>query len=508
MTAPQSGIIVNLNAKEGQYLKTGDPLFGIAQLNSVWLKMEAYESDLPWLRYAQDVSFKVEALPSKTFHGRIAFIDPQLDPNRRVVKVRVNVENKKLLLKPGMFVNANVQANVALHGRVLSADLAGKWISPMHPEIIKDDAGICDICGMPLVPAEKFGFVAPSGPVENPLLIPVSSVLRTGNRAVVYVRLPNKTEPIFEGREIVLGARAGNYFIVKSGLDRGELVVTKGGYKLDSELQIKAKPSMMNPNAGIQERSANDAPAQIAGQWSSLLRTYGKLALAMEKGDHDSAAAELESMKSALEGIKHDQLQPKELALWKEFSMRLANILTEVADMPASTSTLSIIRHQMEETRRYVGLSATPIAPIKSDAQWIAPLAATKNAYLSLAKALAADKEQEALKAIPQVIAEAEKLPSDDHTDKLLQALKHLNMQKNIKGARSAFKPVSKALITIIRKHGIDHLGNLYVVHCPMADGNKGGDWLSEKNEVRNPYFGSSMLGCGDVTDTLSKGSK
>lgn len=508
ITAPQSGIIVNLNAKEGQYLKTGDPLFGIAQLNSVWLKMEAYESDLPWLRYAQDVSFKVEALPGKTFHGRIAFIDPQLDPNRRVVKVRVNVENKKLLLKPGMFVNANVQANVALHGRVLSADLAGKWISPMHPEIIKDEAGTCDICGMPLVPAEKFGFVAPSGPVENPLLIPVSSVLRTGNRAVVYVRLPNKTEPIFEGREIVLGARAGNYFIVKSGLDRGELVVAKGGYKLDSELQIKAKPSMMNPNAGIQERSANNAPAQIAGQWSSLLRTYGKLALAMEKGDHDSAAAELESMKSALEGIKHDQLQPKELALWKEFSMRLANILTEVADMPASTSTLSIIRHQMEETRRYVGLSATPVAPIKSDAQWIAPLAATKNAYLSLAKALAADKEQEALKAIPQVIAEAEKLPSDDHTDKLLQALKHLNMQKNIKGARSAFKPVSKALITIIRKHGIDHLGNLYVVHCPMADGNKGGDWLSEKNEVRNPYFGSSMLGCGDVTDTLSKGSK
>ncbi|MBT8036689.1 MAG: efflux RND transporter periplasmic adaptor subunit [Verrucomicrobiae bacterium] len=508
ISAPQSGIIVNLNAKEGQYLKTGDPLFGIAQLNSVWLKMEAYESDLPWLRYAQDVSFKVEALPGKTFHGRIAFIDPQLDPNRRVVKVRVNVENKKLLLKPGMFANANVQANVALHGRVLSADLAGKWISPMHPEIIKDEAGTCDICGMPLVPAEKFGFVAPSGPVENPLLIPVSSVLRTGNRAVVYVRLPNKTEPIFEGREIVLGARAGNYFIVKSGLGVGELVVTKGGYKLDSELQIKAKPSMMNPNAGIQERSANNAPAQIAGQWSSLLRTYGKLALAMEKGDHDSATAELESMKSALESIKHDQLQPKELALWKEFSMRLANILTEVADMPANTSTLSIIRHQMEETRRYVGLSATPIAPIKSDTQWIAPLAATKNAYLSLAKALAADKEQEALKAIPQVITEARKLPSDDHTDKLLQALKHLNMQKNIKGTRAAFKPVSIALISIIRKHGIDHLGNLYVIHCPMADKNKGGDWLSEKNEVRNPYFGSSMLGCGDVTDTLSKGSK
>jgi len=508
LTAPQSGIIVNLNAKEGQYLKTGDPLFGIAQLNSVWLKMEAYESDLPWLRYAQDVSFTVEAIPGKTFHGRIAFIDPQLDPNRRVVKMRVNVDNKQLLLKPGMFANAHVQAKVALHGRVLSADLAGKWISPMHPEIIKDGPGKCDICGMPLVPAEKFGFVAPSGPVVNPILIPVSSVLRTGNRAVVYVRLPNKTEPIFEGREIVLGSRAGNYFIVQSGLSVGELVVTKGAYKLDSELQIKAKPSMMNPNAGIKERSSNDAPGQLTGQWSSILRTYGKLAPAMEKGDHDTASAELASMKTSLESIKYDQLQPKELALWKEFSMRLNNVLTEVKDMPASTSTLSIIRHQMEETRRFVGLSSTPIAPIKSDAQWLTPLAATTNAYLTIAKALAGDQEPEALKAIPSFIDEAKKLPNDGDTDKLLKALKHLNMQKDIKGIRSAFKPVSNTLITLARKHGLDNLGNLYVVHCPMADGNKGGDWLSDKNQVRNPYFGSSMLGCGDVTDTLSKSSK
>jgi len=304
----------------------------------------------------------------------------------------------------------------------------------------------------------------------------------------------------------VLGSRAGNYFIVQSGLSVGELVVTKGAYKLDSELQIKAKPSMMNPNAGLKERSANNAPGQLTGQWSSILRSYGKLAPAMEKGDHDTAASELAKMKATLESIKHDQLQPEELALWKEFSMRLNNVLTEVKDMPATTSTLSIIRHQMDETRRFVGLSSTPIAPIKSDGQWLAPLTATKDRYLSLAKALAADQEPEALKAIPAIITEAGKLPSGEDTDKLLKALKHLNMQKEIKGIRSAFKPVSSALVTLARKHGMDHLGNLYVVHCPMADGNKGGDWLSDINEVRNPYFGSSMFGCGDVTDTLSVG--
>jgi len=505
LLAPQSGIIVNLNVKEGQYVKTGDPLFGIANLNSLWLRMEAFESDLPWLRYAQDVSFTVEAIPEKTFHGPIAFIDPQLDPARRIIKVRVNVKNKDLLLKPGMFANATVHAKVALNGQVLSADLAGKWISPMHPEIVKDGPGECDICGMPLVKAEDFGFVAPSGPIENPLQIPVSAVLRTGERAVVYVRLPDQLEPIFEGREIVLGPRAGQYFIVNSGLTAGELVVTKGAYKLDSELQIKAQPSMMNPNAGLKERAAIDAPGQIAGQWSQVLRSYGKLAPALETGDRETAEAEIANMKTAISTIKHDQLQPKELALWNEFSMRLDNILTEAASMPANASTLALIRHQMEETRRFVGLSATPIAPIKNDAAWITSLQQTSDAYLTIAKALSKDQFETASQGISALKSATSTLPESSEKTGILKALKHFKMQKDIAGLRSALKPLSNAIIAAVRKHGMDHLGNLYVVHCPMADNNKGADWLSNKNIVENPYFGSGMFGCGDVTDTLSK---
>ena len=505
LLAPQSGIIVNLNVKEGQYVKTGDPLFGIAQLDDVWLKMEAYETDLPWIRYAQEVTFTVEAIPDHVFHGPIAFIDPQLDPIRRIIKVRVNVKNKNLLLKPGMFANATVHSKVALNGKVISANLAGKWISPMHPEIVKDGPGKCDICGMPLVPAEELGFIAPKEPIENPLLVPVSSVLRTGKRAVVYVQLPDKQQPIFEGREIVLGPRAGNFFIVRNGLSEGELVVTKGAFKLDSELQIKAKPSMMNPNAGLVERSVKNAPTQLAGQWPSILRIFGKLAPALESGDSKTARSEITQMQSALHAIKTDQLQPKEQELWKEFSTRLDNVLTEIKSMPANRTTLALLQKQLDETRRYVGLSSTAIAPIKTDAQWLTPLKASKNAYLTLTKSLASDKEAEALKAIKSLTAEAKKLPSDPDTDQLLKTLKHLNMQKDIKGIRSAFKPVSAALITLAKKHGTDHLGDLYVVHCPMADNNKGADWLSDKNEVKNPYFGNAMSGCGDVTDTISK---
>ena len=95
--------------------------------------MDAYESDLAWLRYGQEVEFTTEAYPGEVFRGRIAFIDPVLNEDTRTVKVRVNVPNEDGRLKPEMFVRAIVQSDIAAGGRVLDASLAGKWISPMHP---------------------------------------------------------------------------------------------------------------------------------------------------------------------------------------------------------------------------------------------------------------------------------------------------------------------------------------------------------------------------------------
>ena len=504
LTAPQDGVIVSLDVREGQYVKTGDPLFGIARLDSVWLKMEAYESDLPWMRYAQDVSFTVEAVPGKTFHGRIAFIDPQLDSQRRVVKVRVNVENKDRLLKPGMFATATASSKVALNGRVLSADLAGKWISPMHPEIIKDGPGSCDICGMPLVPAEKFGFVASSEPAQNPLLVPSSAVLRTGKRAVVYVRIPGKLDPVFEGREIVLGPRAGHYFIVDSGLSEGELVVTQGAYKLDSELQIKARPSMMNPDAGLESRPANKAPEQVAGQWSPILRAYGKLEQAVQKNNHTAAIAAIKTMKSALNRIHHNQLQPAELAIWKEFSMRLNNTLSVAATMKMNHSTLAMVRDQMREVSRYTGLPSNPLPSIPMDKEWIAKLKPLTNQYLVVSKALSDDQPDVALKAAPALATAIRALPAGREKSALQNAVAAFQKQQKLKPMRKEFEPISDSIIRLVRAHGLDHLGNLYVIHCPMAFRNKGADWLSHDPKVRNPYFGDSMYDCGSVTDALS----
>ena len=210
------------------------------------MKLDAYESDLPWLRFGQKVEFEAEAVPGKTFQGTVAFIAPVLDPKTRTVDVRVNAENPDFLLKPEMFVRAKVLATVAQGGKVVAPELAGKWISPMHPEIVRDKAGPCPKCGMDLVKAEDLGYSV-VGSHEQPLVVPASAVLLTGKRAIVYVEKPKEKQPTYEGREITIGPRAGEYYIVADGLEQGELVVSEGSFKIDSAVQILAKPSMMNP---------------------------------------------------------------------------------------------------------------------------------------------------------------------------------------------------------------------------------------------------------------------
>jgi Cu(I)/Ag(I) efflux system membrane fusion protein len=242
--SPVSGVVIHKNAQEGIYVKTGDSIYTVADLSRVWVKLEAYESDLPWLRYGQNVTFTTEALPGETFEGTVAFIDPVLNAATRTVNVRVNVDNPQKKLKPGMFVRAVAHPLITEDGKVANPSLAGKWISPMHPEIVKDEPGSCDVCGMPLVPAEELGYVTEDA--TAPLVIPATAPLITGTRAVVYIEVPNREAPTYEGREITLGPRAGDFYIVHKGLAEGERVVTQGAFKLDAELQIHAKPSMMS----------------------------------------------------------------------------------------------------------------------------------------------------------------------------------------------------------------------------------------------------------------------
>ncbi len=359
MYSPISGIVIEKSAVEGNYVKTGTAIYKIADLSSVWVLFDAYESDISWLRFGQKVEFTVEAYPGEKFEGRIGFIDPILNPMTRTIKLRVNVENPNNKLKPDMYVRGNVLASLTPEGGIVDDYLAGKWISPMHPEVISSKPGNCTVCGMKLVKASSLGFVSGNSAKEIPLVIPQTAALITGKRAVVYVALPGD-KPLFEGREVVLGPKVGDYYIVVSGLSEGEKVVKRGAFKIDSELQIRAKKSMMNPdnvsdkNAGmdkkegvekninIPEKSVQTLVPAYLGWQHALFKDQLKEAIESKKQLIEKAKAlmkELHGAKSPEASIKwiHDFLDilggtgDKNLEAQRRGFFKVSNSLIEIS---------------------------------------------------------------------------------------------------------------------------------------------------------------------------------
>lgn len=250
--APMGGVVVEKHVNEGIYVQTGTKVYTIADLSHLWVNLDAYESDLPWIRYGQVVEFTAEAFPGKRFKGIVSFVQPFLNEKTRTVKVRVNVENEDEALKPGLFVTATIRSKISADGTVLGPSFAGQYICPMHPEVVRDESGNCPVCGMSLERAESLPFVPEvhSHAHEPPLVVPASAPLITGKRAIVYVA--GEQTGSYEGREIVLGPRAGTYYVVLEGLQEGERVVTEGAFKLDADLQIRGEVSMMNPEGVAQ----------------------------------------------------------------------------------------------------------------------------------------------------------------------------------------------------------------------------------------------------------------
>jgi Cu(I)/Ag(I) efflux system membrane fusion protein len=351
--APTAGIVIDKPVKEGMYVKTGTEVYTIADLQQVWIFLDAYETDVPWLRYGQQVEFTTESHPGEIFNGRIAFIDPMLNEKTRTVKIRVNVPNADQRLKPGMFVRAIVKSRLAEGGQAIDEGMAGKWVSPHHPEIVRDGPGKCPICGVELVPAEQLGFVKADSGAEPPLVIPASAPLITGKRAVVYVRLPDRDQFKFEGREVLLGKRAGDFYIVRHGLSEGEQVVTSGNFKIDSALQIAAKPSMMSgegeapaasggphdhgtgtphaphadhPNTGM------EVPAEFRKALGPTYEAYLAAAEALADDDLARARAALQKLAAAVRATKIDALDEAGRGRWKTISDAVYFAAAEAAD--------------------------------------------------------------------------------------------------------------------------------------------------------------------------------
>jgi Cu(I)/Ag(I) efflux system membrane fusion protein len=209
--APMYGQVTAVNALEGTYVNTGTPLFTLADPEYVWVRMEAYEADYPWIREGQPVSFTTVAYPGETFEAKVVNIDPVFNSRTRTFGVgAICTQDQGGRLKAGMLARAVIHARLTAGGKLANTD------SP------KDQA---------------------------PLVIHAQAPILTGKRALVYVTDPQRPGS-FEGREITLGPRAKDHYVVREGLTEGELVVVNGNFKIDSAMHILAKPSAMAPAGG------------------------------------------------------------------------------------------------------------------------------------------------------------------------------------------------------------------------------------------------------------------
>ncbi len=343
--APEGGWVLERQAYEGMYVETGTRLFTLADLRTVWVLLDAYELELSLLRYGQRVEFETEAYPGRKFEGRISYIDPRLTELTRTVKVRVNVVNEDMQLRPGLFVRAVVRVRVGEGGQVIEPSLTGKWICPMHPEIVKDGPAGCDVCGMDLVTAESLGFATQQTPGAKALAIPQTAVLLTGRRAVVYVETENADgEPVYEGREVELGPRAGEWYVVRSGLAEGERVVTHGAFQIDSALQIQAKPSMMQPAqdaasaAGTQPAEPELPTFAVAGaayheSMRPVIQAYLRITKAAS-ADNPEIAPAVAELRSALVEVRPQGLAG---AAADAFQQRISALRQALPESPQPT---------------------------------------------------------------------------------------------------------------------------------------------------------------------------
>ncbi|MBC7962806.1 MAG: efflux RND transporter periplasmic adaptor subunit [Steroidobacteraceae bacterium] len=180
---PQSGFVIEKMVQQGQYVNTGDVLFNIADLSRVWVEIDVFENEVPYVRVGQQVEIRSAVEHSQAFKGRISFVYPFHDPKTHTVKARVEMPNPGHMLKPDMFVNAIIRV-----------------------------------------------------PLVKGIILPVTAVIDTGKRQVVWVE---SSAGMFEPRDVKVGERVDEKVQILSGLKPGDKVAVSGAYLIDSESQLK-----------------------------------------------------------------------------------------------------------------------------------------------------------------------------------------------------------------------------------------------------------------------------
>jgi len=211
MTSPVAGHVIEKKVFKGLFVGPEMTLYTIADLSTIWVNAEIYEYEVPFVTMGQPVTMTFAAYPGEEFHGRVSYIYPYLNKEARTVKVRLELPNPEMRLKPDMYGDA----------------------------LIKVDRG-------------------------DRLAIPEQAVLDSGTRTLVFVL---RGEGLFEPRVVRLGSKIGSYYEVSEGLGEGEQVVTSGNFLIDSESKLMAASNMMGAlgMAGIRMEQARMGKMDMQG---------------------------------------------------------------------------------------------------------------------------------------------------------------------------------------------------------------------------------------------------
>lgn len=352
--APSAGLVVTRNVSQGDYVNTGDTVLELADQDRLWAVFELFERDLEYIEVGQQLEFYLQS-SNQRVQGVVESLAPRIDAERRTREVRVALHAGEESLTVGTFVRALVDIEV-----------------------------------------------------DNVLAIPASAPLLTGSRAVVYVRVsPDSGE--FEARTIEIGRRLGDSYEVLSGLEEGDIVVSRGAFRIDSELQLRGRPSMMAPQGG-------GAVGHDHGAMSARETAHA---------DHE------EPVVAAGESLQLGNLPDTYFAMWEAL-------------------------HGDDVDR------------------W---QAAAEDFYQA---------------------ADAVNWPHNMHDvhAELSAGAGHAHHVGSLEQARELFQRHSQVMIALARAGYLDV--NAYLMFCPMAFDNQGAYWLQPDRRLLNPYFGASMLRCGD----------
>lgn len=355
--AKVAGYVTHMNIQEGDYVKEGQPLFKIANLNSLWVNLDAYESQVKHLHIGMPVVLTTRAYPQRKFQAKISFIDPALNIQTRIVNVRAELPNVQKRFKPGMFVEATLT----------------------------------------LAPTEQNASVT----------LPASAVLWTGKRSLVYVK-PDAKISAFEAREVVLGDKIGTEYEVLSGLQPDEVVVTNGVFTVDAAAQLQGKTSMMNRSGDakaampMHHHAMTDAkpmpkakmvatPKAFQQQIKAVYTAYENLKDALVKDDSASAKMTAKQTLQQLGKVNMKLLKAmQDHKVWmpaKKVLQAKLKALSKTTPIAEQRKLFHVISNEMIQLVKHFGVGQTvylqfcPMAADNQGAYWLSNEKKVRNPY-------------------------------------------------------------------------------------------------------------------------------